>query len=117
MNQESKPLPCPFCGKELIQHSLYGTNWRHPETACEWCVVTGVITDLEKWNNRPTEDRLRSRVGELEEEHSFRDGIAAQREALMAEKDKEILDLHDELKEAKDDYWKAFNLSKGYSTL
>lgn len=53
---------CPFCGENLVQHPLYGSNWRHPETATQWCVISGVILDGEKWNTRPIEDALRAKL-------------------------------------------------------
>lgn len=65
----SEPKQCPFCGFKLVQIKGLGDNYRHPdEGEAKWCVVHGVVTDIEQWNTRPAEDALRAEVERLQRE-------------------------------------------------
>jgi hypothetical protein len=63
-------LPCPFCGgavSECDESPLYGGSIMHDETECLFknnLLFHGNIA--ERWNSRPLEDALRSRIAELE---------------------------------------------------
>ncbi len=47
MTEQLKPLPCAFCGKQLI-------DWIYESISCftEGCAMFGVITTIDKWNTR-----------------------------------------------------------------
>jgi hypothetical protein len=63
-------LPCPFCGgavSKCDESPLYGGSIMHDETECLFknnLLFHGNIA--ERWNSRPIEDALRSRIAELE---------------------------------------------------
>jgi hypothetical protein len=75
-------LPCPFCGgavSECDESPLYGGSIMHDETECLFknnLLFHGNIA--ERWNSRPLEDALRSRIAELEKSaivwHRFIEG-------------------------------------------
>jgi hypothetical protein len=63
-------LPCPFCGgavSKCDESPLYGGSIMHDETECLFknnLLFHGNIND--RWNSRPIENALRSRIAELE---------------------------------------------------
>lgn len=63
---------CPFCGVLPEWHQRYGTGYNTFILECPNCFVK-TESDMqaeavEEWNNRPTEDKLRARIAELEAE-------------------------------------------------
>lgn len=54
-----KIKPCPFCGSEKIR--TWGDDIKGPQTTCE----CGASVDYLKWNNRPSEKKLKDAIDVL----------------------------------------------------
>ena len=61
MNEELKP--CPFCGSEPVY------NFCEDDISCQECfgaINCDIYVDIVRWNTRPIEDALQTRIDELE---------------------------------------------------
>lgn len=71
MKKENNLKPCPFCGGKARLKSSHGFN----NVSCGNCGAEYPVSfDTRKeaaaaWNNRPLEDELHGKIGELETEN------------------------------------------------
>lgn len=70
MNNDLKPLPCPFCSQELVERDdAFGMCWKHPfhpATCIAYGIVLGDSGDIAEWNHRPAELKLAQAIAALE---------------------------------------------------
>lgn len=70
MSEQRELLPCPFCGGAVSrcdESPLYGGSIMHDETECLFKNNLLFHRNIaERWNSRPLENALRSRIAELE---------------------------------------------------
>ena len=75
MNNDPKPLPCPFCSQELVERDdAFGMCWKHPfhpATCIAYGIVLGDSGDIAEWNHRPAEMKLAQAVTALEHIEGF----------------------------------------------
>lgn len=70
MSDDPKPLPCPICSQELVEHIDHcGIAWKHPYkpgVCILLSIVLGDSGDIAEWNHRPAEMKLAQAVAALE---------------------------------------------------